>query len=63
MSTTTNGFNTQSSAVPAPSAKPVDSKTITGSYPGDHRAEAQGGTDPLKGNEAPVRSGDESEGA
>jgi hypothetical protein len=24
----------------APNVKPVDSKTITGSYPGDHRAQA-----------------------
>lgn len=28
------------SQLPAPTAKPVDSKTIVGSYPGDHRAQS-----------------------
>ena len=35
---TTSGM-TCNSQIPAPVAKPVDSKTITGSYPGDHRAQ------------------------
>lgn len=48
-----DNFNVQSSAVPAPIAKPVDSKDLISGQ--DNRAEAQGGTNPLKGNDTPVR--------
>jgi len=47
---------TVSSQVTVGPIKPTDSKTLEGSYPGDHRTQAQGGTDPLKGNDRPVRS-------
>ncbi len=54
--------------VPSPvtiSVKPVDFKTITGSYPGDHRANGAQ-PNPLAGNDTPVRgetTNDENAGA
>lgn len=58
-----NSMNTGSPVNVGP-IKPVDSKTLAGSYPGDHRAEAQGNTNPLKGNDtAPRAETNDQEGA
>ncbi len=54
---------TVTSQVVVGETKPVDRLTISGSMPGDFRAEAQGNTSPLRGNDNPVRSETESEGA
>jgi hypothetical protein len=55
MSDINSNLNVQSSAVPAPIAKPVDAKDlITGE---DNRQEsAQGNTSALRGNDSAVRS-------
>jgi hypothetical protein len=60
MSETTNNMNVQTQ-VPAPIAKPVDRKTIEGSYPGDSRSQARPAAMPP--NPAPrAQTNDELEG-
>jgi hypothetical protein len=49
--------------IPAPVAVNSDAKTLEGSHAGDSRGEAQGGTDPLKSNDSPVRSQTGTKGA
>lgn len=56
----------QNSAMSPVTVKPVDRRTLAGSTPGDFRAQAQGGTDSLKGNDTPPRgetANDENAGA
>ena len=44
------------SQVPAPVAQNVDARTLEGSHAGDTRSEAQGNTNPLRGNDTAPRS-------
>ena len=41
---------------------PVDRLTLQGSYPGDSRAEAQGATSPIRGNDSAPRDPQDNDG-